>query len=104
MVSPASPPDDAILVTLTEAAKAGLLLPRESSMFAAFLGIRYVDPLGPEQTAVCLCRYENCEMRSVILSDTSGESGGLDPLFFPGGHSIKGPGKEPVQSHKGPAT
>ena len=75
-----------------------------SYMFATFLEIRFVDPLGPGQTAVCLFRYENCEMRTVILSDTSGESGGLDPLFFPGGHSIKGLGNEPVQSHKGPAT
>ena len=39
-----------------------------------------------------LCRYENCEMRTVIISDTSGETGGLDPLFFPGGHLIKGGG------------
>ena len=59
---------------------------------------------GREQTVFCLCRYENCEMRTVIISDTSVESGGLDPLFFPGGHSIKQPGKETVQSHKGPAT
>ena len=57
-----------------------------------------MDPPRCGQTAFCLFRYENCEMRTVIISDTSGESGGLDPLFFPGGHSIKEPGNEPVQA------
>ena len=50
-----------------------------------------------------LCRYENCEMRTVIISDTSGESGGLDPLFFPGGHLIKG-GGDSINGPMGPAT
>ncbi|KAK9915171.1 hypothetical protein WJX75_005575 [Coccomyxa subellipsoidea] len=34
--------------------------------------------------------YENCEMRTVIISDGGGESGGLDPLWFPGGHRLEG--------------
>lgn len=37
--------------------------------------------------ALC-CRYENCEMRTVVICDGGGESGGLDPLWFPGGHKI----------------
>ncbi len=37
-----------------------------------------------------LRRYENCEMRTVIISDGGGDSGGLDPLWFPGGHKLDG--------------
>ena len=28
-------------------------------------------------------------MRTVVLADGSGGSGGLDPLWFPGGHKMK---------------
>lgn len=38
--------------------------------------------------------YENCEMRTVVLSDDSG-SGTLDPLWFPGGHQLQQEGAEP---------
>lgn len=31
--------------------------------------------------------YENCEMRTIVLSDDAG-SGALDPLWFPGGHQL----------------
>ncbi|KAK9830223.1 hypothetical protein WJX72_010435 [[Myrmecia] bisecta] len=30
--------------------------------------------------------YENCEMRTVVLSDSGGGGGNLDDLWFPGGH------------------
>ena len=32
--------------------------------------------------------YENCEMRTIVLSDDSSE-GGLDPLWFPGGNQLE---------------
>ena len=32
--------------------------------------------------------YENCEMRTIVLSDDAG-SGALDPLWFPGGHQLR---------------
>ena len=104
MVISASPPDVTVFFIPTEASEAAFLerrdLPREFIHVCSVLK----HPPGSKQRAFCLCRYENCEMRTVIISDTSGESGGLDPLFFPGGHSIKGPANEPVQSDKGPAT
>lgn len=31
--------------------------------------------------------YENCEMRTIVLSDDA-SSGALDPLWFPGGHQL----------------
>ncbi len=36
----------------------------------------------------CISRYENCEMRTVVLADASGASAGLDPNWFPGGHHL----------------
>ncbi|BDA43351.1 Phosphoglycerate mutase-like protein [Coccomyxa sp. Obi] len=38
--------------------------------------------------------YENCEMRTVVICDGGGESGGLDPLWFPGGHNLKAHGSD----------
>ena len=32
--------------------------------------------------------YENCEMRTIVLSDDSGH-GSLDPLWFPGGNQLQ---------------
>ena len=32
--------------------------------------------------------YENCEMRTIVLSDDSGD-GSLDPLWFPGGNQLQ---------------
>lgn len=37
--------------------------------------------------------YENCEMRTIVLSDDSG-SGSLDPLWFPGGNQLKRDGEQ----------
>jgi len=36
----------------------------------------------------CIGRYENYEMRTVVLADASGASAGLDPNWFPGGHQL----------------
>lgn len=36
--------------------------------------------------------YENCEMRTIVLSDDSG-AGGLDPLWFPGGNQLQREGE-----------
>ncbi len=38
-------------------------------------------------TVACGARYENCEMRTVVLADPSGVSAGLDPNWFPGGRN-----------------
>lgn len=41
--------------------------------------------------------YENCEMRTIVLSDDAG-SGNTDPLWFPGGHQLERvEGVPPVQ-------
>ena len=41
--------------------------------------------------------YENCEMRSIVLSDDAG-SGNVDPLWFPGGHQLQREGKPLIHS------
>lgn len=34
------------------------------------------------------CRYDNCEMRTVVLADEGGTHSHDDPLHFHGGHSV----------------
>ena len=46
-------------------------------------------------------RYDNCEMRTVVVADGSGESAGLDPLWFPGGHKL-GRSAEPLDNGSAP--
>lgn len=41
--------------------------------------------------------YENCEMRTIVLSDDAG-NGNLDPLWFPGGHQLQQKGKLLIHS------
>ncbi len=37
--------------------------------------------------------YENCEMRTIVLSDDAG-NGTVDPLWFPGGHQLQREGEQ----------
>ena len=39
--------------------------------------------------------YENCEMRTIVLSDDAGD-GTTDPLWFPGGHQLQREGMTPA--------
>ncbi len=41
--------------------------------------------------------YENCEMRTIVLSDDAG-NGNVDPLWFPGGHQLQREGKLLIHS------
>ena len=34
------------------------------------------------------CRYENCEMRTIVLADEGGAHSHHDQLHFHGGHSV----------------
>lgn len=45
--------------------------------------------------------YENCEMRTIVLSDNAGE-GNLDPLWFPGGHQLQREGAAPPKEQYEP--
>ncbi|KAL0034530.1 hypothetical protein WJX79_006951 [Trebouxia sp. C0005] len=45
--------------------------------------------------------YENCEMRTIVLSDDAG-SGTVDPLWFPGGHQLQREGAKPPRENYEP--
>jgi hypothetical protein len=54
------------------------------------MGARWGSRLLRQLCSVEVCRYENCEMRTVVLSDGGG--GGLaDMSWFPGGHAYSEP-------------
>lgn len=45
--------------------------------------------------------YENCEMRTIVLSEDAG-SGNVDPLWFPGGHQLQREGAKPPRENYEP--